>query len=200
MHTHPQLGVRPGWFRGRAAQLYDVMAQRVFRGLYRRIAEDIVDAAPDHGSVLDVGTGPGLLLTEIGQCRPDLCLTGVDVSADMVANAERNLARFGERASAHLGSSTELPFPDGGFDLVVTSFSLHHWADPAAAPPELARVLRPGGRLYVYDFRHAPFETLAESARAKSLFTGQAMRRTTIHTGVPYFPRCVRHVMTVARK
>jgi ubiquinone/menaquinone biosynthesis C-methylase UbiE len=116
----------------------------------------------------------------------------------MVAAAERNLSEFGPRASARLGDVTDLPFPDQSFDLIVSSLSLHHWDDPKAAVPELARVLRPGGRLCIYDFQHAPFETLVTAARAEFLFTGQPPQRTLIRTGVPLFPRCVKHVMSSA--
>jgi ubiquinone/menaquinone biosynthesis C-methylase UbiE len=114
----------------------------------------------------------------------------------MVAAANRNLSQFGARATTRVGDVTDLPFPDRSFDLIVSSFSLHHWDDPEAAVPELARVLRPGGRLHVYDFRFAPFEALVAAARARSLFTGQPPQRTLIRTGVLHFPRCVRHVMS----
>jgi ubiquinone/menaquinone biosynthesis C-methylase UbiE len=188
-------GNRPGMFQGRASRFYDVVARRLLRGVYRRLAADIAAAAPDNGEVLDVGTGPGVLLVEIARRRPDLRLVGVDLSADMVAAAERNLSEFGARASARVGDVTDLPFPDRSFDLIVSSLSLHHWDDPIAAVPELARVLRPGGRLCIYDFRHAPFEAIVTAARAASLFTGQPPQRALIRTGVPFFPRCVKHVM-----
>ena len=145
-HVHRHSG--PEAFRGRASRTYDFMARRLLRRAYRRLADDLVGAIPDGGAVLDVGTGPGVLLAEIAQRRPDVRLTGVDPSPDMVTAAERNLGRLGDRATVRVGSAAELPLPDASFDLIVSSFSLHHWEDPAAAVPELARVLRPGGRLY----------------------------------------------------
>ena len=192
-HIH---GNRPAFFEGRASRFYDFMARRPLRGLYRRIADDLVDAIPEGAEVLDVGTGPGVLLVELAERRPDLRLTGIDLSADMVAAAERNLAPFGERASARVGDVTDLPFGDDSFDVVVTSYSMHHWDHPAEAVPELARVLKPGGRLYVYDFDHAPFDVLTETATQRGLFTGQPVRQTRIRTGVPFFSRCVRQTMT----
>ena len=74
----------------------------------------------------------------------------------MIAAAKRNLEPFGDRASARVDDATSLPFRDRSFDLIVSSLSLHHWDDPEAAVPELARVLRPGGRVYIYDFPFAP--------------------------------------------
>jgi ubiquinone/menaquinone biosynthesis C-methylase UbiE len=145
--------------------------------------------------VLDVGTGPGVLLVELAARRPDLRLTGVDLSADMVAAATRNLAPFGERARTRVGDVTSLPFPDRSFDLIVSSLSLHHWDHPEAAAPELARILRPGGQVYIYDFPFAPFDKLAAAARARSILNGRPPERTPIRTGV-LFLRCVRYVMS----
>jgi ubiquinone/menaquinone biosynthesis C-methylase UbiE len=195
---HGAHGNRPDAFAGRSSRRYDLMARWLTRGVYRRFAEDIVDAAPDGGAVLDVGTGPGVLLVEIARRRPDLRLTGIDLSPDMIAAAQRNLRAFGERADARTADVADLPFPDDSFDVVVSSFSLHHWDDPEAAVPELARVLRPGGRFYVYDFGFAPFEKLVAAARDHDVLSGQSPRRTVIRPGVPFFPRCVRHVMTAA--
>jgi len=46
-----------------------------------------------------------------------------------------------------------LTFPDRSFDLVVSTLSMHHWSDPAAGLAEIGRVLRPGGRALIWDFR-----------------------------------------------
>ena len=59
--------------------------------MYRRLAADLAEVAPDGAAVLDVGTGPGVLLVELTARRPDLRLTGVDLSPDMIAAATRNL-------------------------------------------------------------------------------------------------------------
>lgn len=185
-----------GAFEGGASRRYDFLAKRLMRGVYRRIAEDVSVATPAGGAVLDVGAGPGVLLAEVARARPDLQLTAVDVSADMVAAAERNLSEFGDQASAEVGDVAGLPFGDAAFDLIVTSFSLHHWDDVHSAVPELARVLRPGGQLYIYDFQHAPFETLDAAAREGGLFTRQQPHHDVIRTGRLHLRRCVRHVMS----
>lgn len=192
---HVRHGNLPVLFQGRSSRVYDVVARRVLRGLYRRLAADVAAAAPGGGAVLDVGTGPGVLLVELARRRPDLRLTGVDLSADMITAARRNLAPFGDRAGVHVGDVTSLPFPDRSFDLIVSSLSLHHWDDPPAAAPELARVLRPGGRVFIYDFPFAPFDKLADAARERSLLNGRPPARTPIRTGIPFL-RFVRYVMS----
>lgn len=190
LHHHRN---RPGAFQGRSTRFYDVVARRLLRGVYRRFAVDAAGAAPAGGAVLDVGTGPGVLLVELARRRPDLQLAGIDLSADMVAAAKRNLREFGERASVRTGDVTDLPFEDASFDLIVSSLSLHHWDHPDAAVPQLARVLRPSGRLLIYDFPFAPFDALSDAAHAGSLFTGRAPQRTQFRTGLPFFRRCVRY-------
>jgi ubiquinone/menaquinone biosynthesis C-methylase UbiE len=185
----------PKVFEGRSSRVYDLVSRRLVRRMYRRFAADIARIAPEGAEVLDVGTGPAVLLVELATARPDLRLTGVDLSADMVTSARRNLAPFGDRATALVGNATALPFPDGSFDLVVSSLSLHHWDDPESAAPELARVLRPGGRVYIYDFPFAPFARLADGARRRSVLNGQPPQHTPIRTGVAFL-RCVRYVLS----
>ncbi|HKD96809.1 MAG TPA: class I SAM-dependent methyltransferase [Micromonosporaceae bacterium] len=191
---HGQHRNMPKVFEGRSSRVYDVMARRVLRRAYRRLAVDIAATAPAGAAVLDVGTGPGVLLVELAKRRPDLRLTGVDLSADMITAAKRNLDKFGDRANAQIGDVTDLPFADGSFDLVVSSLSLHHWDHPEAAVPELARVLRPGGRVCVYDFPFAPFDLLTDTARAGDLLASEPAAPTPVRTGVPFL-RFVRYVL-----
>jgi ubiquinone/menaquinone biosynthesis C-methylase UbiE len=194
--THLLHGNRPRAFEGRASRIYNFLASKVLRGFYRRLAQDIAQAAPQNAAVLDVGTGPGVLLAELARLRPDLKLTGIDLSPDMIAAADRNLAPYEDRASAQVGDVTQLPFADRSFELIVSSLSLHHWDDPDAAVMELARVLRPGGRINIYDFRFAPFGSLAAAAQAGSVLTGSTPQATPFRTGLLIFPRCVKWVMS----
>lgn len=200
MRGHRHHGHRPEQFQGRASRRYDILARRVLRGAYRRLAKDAAAAAPIGGAVLDVGTGPGVLLVELARLRPDLRVTGVDLSADMASLARRNLAELGERAAARQGDVTDLPFPDESFDLIVSSLSLHHWDDVAVAASELARVLRPGGQVYLYDISRAPFAKLVEAAAGAGLTIPAAPWRTPIRVGMLGFPKIVRCVMTDQRR
>jgi len=179
-------------FHGRSTRFYDFVARRVARRMYRRFAADIATVAPEGAAVLDVGTGPGVLLVELARRRPDLRLTGVDLSADMIAFAGRNL---GGRGEVRVGDVADLPFEDGSFDLIVSSLSLHHWESPSDAVPELARVLRPGGRVLIYDFPGAPFTALADAAWNASVLNGAAPQTTPVRTGL-WFIQCVRYALS----
>lgn len=108
----------------------------------------------------------------------------------------RTIDTLGDRVDARVGNVTHLEFPDASFDLIVITFSLHHWDDVDAAVPELARVLRPGGQLYVYDFQRAPFGALDAAAETRRLFTARPIRHSVIRTGQPHLRACVRHVMS----
>ncbi|MBO0826503.1 MAG: class I SAM-dependent methyltransferase [Streptosporangiales bacterium] len=195
-HKPHRFGRAHGDFTGRRSHFYDVLARLVLRPVYRRIAADLAGTVPDDADVLDIGTGPGVLVLELARRRPDVKVTATDLSADMVERAERNLREVGERATARVADATDLPFEDGSFDLVVTSFSMHHWAEPEAAVPELARVLRPGGRLAVYDFRDAPFDRLTGAAGERGLFGGGTGERTLFDTGLFFKRRCERLVLS----
>jgi ubiquinone/menaquinone biosynthesis C-methylase UbiE len=198
MHLRHGNRNRPAAFQGRCSRVYDIVARRLVRGAYRGLAADLAQTAPRSAAVLDVGTGPGVLLMELGRRRPDLALTGVDLSADMIATAERDLQGLGDRAAARTADVTDLPFPDGSFDLIVSSLSLHHWDDVPAAAGELARVLRPGGRLQIYDFRFAPFDDLATAAAAADRFAGRRPQRDSVRTRALLLPRLVRFTLQAA--
>ena len=161
--THHAHGEADNPFQGEAAH-YEWVARHLMRRPYRRIAADATAALPAGASVLDVGTGPGLLLVELARMRPDLRITGVDLATDMVETARRNLSSFGDRTTAVVGDVSDLPLEDDTFDLVMSTLSLHHWGDPSAGGAELTRVLRAGGQIRIYDLRSAPFAALCAGA------------------------------------
>ncbi|MGD8793683.1 MAG: class I SAM-dependent methyltransferase [Anaerolineae bacterium] len=126
------------------------------------------------GQAVDLGCGPGHLVVELAQAAPGLRVTGVDLSDEMLAEAERYARRAGlpaGRVAFKKGDVARIPFPDGSLDLVVSTLSLHHWRDPVGVLDEVARVLRPpdpaagrpGGAFLVFDLRRdmtAPFYLL----------------------------------------
>ncbi|MFV8754771.1 class I SAM-dependent methyltransferase [Nannocystaceae bacterium ST9] len=97
--------------------------------------------------VLDVGCGGAHFAMRLLERCPELELVGVDLSPEQIARARARTraARFVE------GDATDLRFADGEFDLVYSLGSLKHWPDRARGLHECARVLRPGGRLWVME-------------------------------------------------
>jgi SAM-dependent methyltransferase len=118
------------------------------------------------------------------------------LEADMIARAERNARAAGlaDRIALRVGDAADLPYPDDSFDLVVSTLSMHHWKDVEPVLGELARVLRPGGRLWIYDFRSSPAHGLTESFPA---FDGRPMLREPVRYGrVPLHARFARFAIT----
>ena len=132
---------------------YSRFAGHLAASLYRRVARDVdALALPAGARVLDVGTGPGALPRLLAERRPDLEIDAVDLSPEMIAQAVGSAPASVTFAVADVA---RLPWPDATFDLVVSTISQHHWVDPTAGMAEVRRVLRPGGRAWVYDFRWA---------------------------------------------
>ena len=114
--------------------------------LRKRLA--YVLAVCPRGRGLDVGCGTGVLARQL--TAAGLEMTGLDSSDGMLAVAREH----SPAVDLVHGSGTELPFEDGSFDLVVTVATLHHIAAPDAVRAtlgELARVVKPGGRIVVWD-------------------------------------------------
>jgi SAM-dependent methyltransferase len=144
------------------AGAYDALSRLLFGSFFEPIAADIAAVAPAGARVLEVGCGPGHLALRLAR-QHGLDVTGLDLDPAMIERARANADRAGDgdgrRPAFYVGDVAALPFADGAFDLVVSTLSLHHWADPTAGLAEIGRVLRPGGRALIWDFRpgHQPF-------------------------------------------
>jgi ArsR family transcriptional regulator len=109
--------------------------------------------------LIDVGTGTGRILELLG---PRIKRgVGVDLSREMLTVARANLEKAGLRnVAVRHGDMYQLPWPAGSFDLATIHQVLHFAADPEGAIAEVARVLRPGGRLVIVDFAPHALEYL----------------------------------------
>jgi SAM-dependent methyltransferase len=99
--------------------------------------------------VLDIGSGPGLLLRDIaGAVRPRGLAAGLDISESMLAIAQHR-CRDLDNVEIAAGDATALPWTDGHFDCAVSTQVYEYVPDLPAAFAELNRVLKPGGRARV---------------------------------------------------
>lgn len=116
-----------------------------------RVEARLLAALPHGASVLEVGCGGGQLATRLAGRRPDLSITGLDLSAAQVARATERARHVSERVRFVEGSALSLPFDDRTFDAVLSVASIKHWPDPARGLAECVRVLRAGGSLAVIE-------------------------------------------------
>jgi ubiquinone/menaquinone biosynthesis C-methylase UbiE len=135
--------------------LYDAVSEAAFLGRRRRVYSRITAlSGARHGDrVLDVGCNGGYLTRLLSRAvGPDGTVTGLDPSEQAIAHARR---RAPENCRYTTGAAQDLEFPDASFDVVTCVLAMHHIPEPerAAAFAEIYRVLRPGGRLLVADFR-----------------------------------------------
>jgi ubiquinone/menaquinone biosynthesis C-methylase UbiE len=135
------------------ARFYDGHARRFMGPVHRFCAARTAALNPAGKRVLDIGTGSGLLVVEIAKSIPGCHITGIDISEDMLKIARENVSRANIAAGTvfQAASAAALPFPDNGFDIVVSSASLHLWQDPVKIFNEMARVAAPGGYCLIWD-------------------------------------------------
>src|SRR3954463_2486904 len=124
---------------------------------WRRAMVEAVQAAPDQ-RVLDVATGTGLVAQALVR-RYGCAVVGLDQSDAMLDGARVRVARdaaLGRHVSLVRGEAERLPFADGEFDHLTFTYLLRYVDDPAATMRELARVVRPGGRIASLEFAVPP--------------------------------------------
>lgn len=98
---------------------------------------------------LDVGCGTGAVLELLHARYPNKHLTGLDLTPGMIDVAR---AKQLDNVSFVVGDAEALPFEPRSFDAVLCSNSFHHYPHPERFFAEVARVLRPGGRLILRDY------------------------------------------------
>lgn len=112
----------------------------------------ILSKLPLQGSLLDLGTGSGYLAFPIAQKNPDCRVFGLDI---VTSTLDRNRERAENLGLTNLNfisyDGLALPFENNRFDTIVTRYALHHFPDIKNAFAELARVLKPGGCLFISD-------------------------------------------------
>jgi SAM-dependent methyltransferase len=145
---------------------HNVKAQSVWNspgGRYDEISRSIADAIehavervqPRSGErVLDLATGTGWGSRVLAQRFPGVRVTGSDIAEHMLEHARLSASTQNLEIDYLHADAEELPFADGQFDAVVSTFGVMFVGNPEAAAAELGRVVRKGGRVVLATWRH----------------------------------------------
>ncbi len=129
---------------------YDWLFTTVFyQAIHKRLLEYV--ELPEQPNILDIGCGTGRLLHRLATQFPTLEGTGLDLSSEMIHQAQRR-NQHGTRLTYRQGNVEALPFSGSEFDAVFNTISFLHYPNPEQVFSEVSRVLRPSGRFYLADF------------------------------------------------
>ncbi|SFJ87243.1 class I SAM-dependent methyltransferase [Jannaschia pohangensis] len=142
-----------GHYDKEADTWHETISRLGFEDAYANLIEQALSSAPilavkDALQVLDAGIGTGAMSAALADTYLDpIALTGVDVSGDMLKQAEQRLDHSHLSTRFLQADVNCLPFADNTFDVVLVAHVLEHMAYPKRALAELHRVLKPGGIL-----------------------------------------------------
>jgi ubiquinone/menaquinone biosynthesis C-methylase UbiE len=139
------------------AARYDLLAWLLTHGRERQLRERIITLAglEAGNTVLDVGCGTGTLAVAAARhVGPTGVVCGIDASPPMITRARRKATKAGVNLDLRVGIAENLPFPDGRFDVVLSTLMLHHLPRQMRqqCAREINRVLKIGGRVLAVDF------------------------------------------------
>ena len=142
----------------RWAKHYDTSVSLLMLGRRARLRQQTAALAGIRAGdrVLEVGCGTGdVALAASAHVGPGGAVVGIDPSPEMIAVARSKAARAGRAVDFQLGLIEALAFPDATFDVVLSSLMMHHLPVELKRQGlvEIARVLKPGGRLLIVDIK-----------------------------------------------
>ncbi len=189
---------------------YAEMAKKSAKVMYGSFLKHIKSLSVGGGNYLEVGAGTGILAAMIAEDDPDVHITAVEISSDMVTVAREYIEerKLGGRIRFVTLDATdeELMEELGEFDLVYSILAMHHWKDPEKVIGNLLKVVGAGGVLFIHDLRrvwwlyYLPFRGsgFIDSIRAaympdeiKSIFQRLGINRYEIKRRFPYFMQSI---------
>jgi ubiquinone/menaquinone biosynthesis C-methylase UbiE len=142
----------------RWAKNYDACVSMLMLGRRAQLRQQTVALAQIQPgeAVLEVGCGTGdVALAASPYTGPTGLVVGIDPAPEMIAVARAKAARAARAVDFQVGLIEALAYPDDTFDIVLSSLMMHHLPDDLKRQglAEIARVLKPGGRLLIVDFK-----------------------------------------------
>ena len=137
---------------GVLASAYEKATRLAIGSYYQPMADEVVSVL-QKGTLLDLGTGPGILPVEIIRRAPEIRIVGVDLSRRLIRMARNRAQRanLSQHLSFEVANAANLRFDDDAFDMVISTGMLHSLKKPSNVLKEVFRVLKPGGEAWMYD-------------------------------------------------
>ncbi|MEW5803997.1 MAG: class I SAM-dependent methyltransferase [bacterium] len=174
--------MEPREFQWPMSVLYSRFFARAMEPAYAEVARQ-APIPPQAQALLDIGGADGRLALALAKQYPHLPrIVTADISQDLVTRAQRKAREhgFSERIHSEVQDVHNLNYPDDSFDVTMSFGSMHHWRDPVTGVKELCRVLKPQGKLLIYDGNDRP--SLKDMKRTVSTIEG-----STIWTALVYW-------------
>ena len=133
-----------------AAEAYDAMEHGEVDNAF---VERVLALGAKSGHFLDVGTGPAQIPILLARRCPEIHITAIDLSKEMLKIAKRHIAAASLTARITLEhvDAKALPYPDNTFDGIISNSIVHHIHDSLRAMQEMSRVVKPGGLVLIRD-------------------------------------------------
>lgn len=153
----------------RIAARYDTLNRVISLGIdqrWRRRTVESLRLTAGH-RVLDLATGTGDLAVMIADKHPDVTVVGSDPSEGMLAVGRDKVRAksLAARIAMEVGDAQSLPYADNSFDALTMAFGIRNVPDRAKALREMARVVRPGGRVAILELSEPRQGWIAPLAR-----------------------------------
>lgn len=133
-----------------AAEAYDAMEHGE---VDQAFVDRVVALGAKSGHFLDVGTGPAQIPILLAQRCPNINITAIDLSDEMLKIAKQHIvdSDLTERITLELVDAKSLPYPDNTFDGLISNSIVHHIHDSLRALKEMSRVMKPKGVVLIRD-------------------------------------------------
>lgn len=157
------------------------------------------------GNYLEIGAGPGILASAIANNFSAVQITAVELFSDMIELGKKQIEemKLENRIQFAQGNVEEVTFMSslGKYDLIYSTFSLHHWKNPVQALKLMVQAVKKTGTIIIFDFKrvwwlyyHPKHKGFLDSVRAsylpkeiKKMFRKIGIENVTIKTPFPYF-------------
>jgi ubiquinone/menaquinone biosynthesis C-methylase UbiE len=140
-----------------AVDIYNKVSRAANGDFHSHVADDIANESKKMigHRILDVGTGPGYLPLNIVRRTPEkIGIVGVDINEQMVNQARENAKQMGvprKRVYFTVANAERLPLYENEFGFVVSTEAMHQVKDPVKMLNQIYRVLKQGGKTWIYD-------------------------------------------------